>query len=639
MTSWLCNICGKCCGTFGGLNRHRAKAHGKRSRQAELAQYSVFAGRLNESPSPTNLHKGITNIHDIYESVTNHSDVDPYDVYGNLISSSTSFHAHSESNGAGNEVDFAIQPSPDEEPKTKGGQPQTQPAPMSSIEQESVRSMSKLNDSLTKRDLFFCKFTKWRYANGVSNLGVDSLFRILHEFEIAPKDFALPKSNKTVLKRVRKFTPQIGTRKGTITVNEWSPTDDEGSNIIRNPQKISIDRFFVETRSLLDLCLQTLAQSELNQKKNLILKPNGKDDDGEICTGEWWKTETAKLADEFPNLDLHVLPLIFYSDGAIVDNFGKRSIKPLMLSLGIFRGHIRRSLKGKMCVGYFPIPEKDMAAEEKLKLYHQFWSYVLHEIESLRVSVKPYIEVPLNGYGNVRLVPSICLFVADHPEAQLLCCHKDSNQTATPCRVCLCPKDNLNCLTEVHTMRLSSAMEEARAQSKHCESLSLQENCVPAFVKMKSLAQPYGVYGSTPPCIMHTFLSQGLVKRLMEGVISILKAKDVPSSVFLRTQKSRLQEFGRRWAQMPDYSNNGVYLRKFKENITDLSRLTATDNLHILMQLRAVLGTDPNVFMPEQQFCGVVMCLDSLHDLIRVIKYQDRWNLKDIQSLKQEIER
>jgi hypothetical protein len=58
-----------------------------------------------------------------------------------------------------------------------------------------------------------------------------------------------------------------------------------------------------------------------------------------------------------------------------------------------------------------------------------------------------------------------------------------------------------------------------------------------------------------------------------------------------------------------------------------------------MMQLRAVLGTVETLFMTAAQFNGVVECFDSLHDLIRVLKYKETWSVTDLQDLEVEITR
>jgi hypothetical protein len=139
--------------------------------------------------------------------------------------------------------------------------------------------------------------------------------------------------------------------------------------------------------------------------------------------------------------------------------------------------------------------------------------------------------------------------------------------------------------------------------------------------------------GSDSPCMLHTFLSNGLVKRLLDATLALIK-ESKESFSGSRGGNLRIQGFDNRWKHVPGYSRRKRYLRKFNNGISNLSFLTGEDYKHILMQLRVVLGTDPSFFMDSQSFTNVVAAIDILHELVENLWSRTSWSSSDIEGLK-----
>jgi predicted nucleic acid-binding Zn-ribbon protein len=300
-------------------------------------------------------------------------------------------------------------------------------------ENETLDSETEISDP--KMLLFQSQIILWKLKNQVSNESMEEIILLMKQFHSSIS--ALPKSMKTTFAKLRPFQSPIRILKGEISID------------LSNGQSTKV---VVASRSILDIVKYALNNSELNKKENLII---GFQKDGdfldEINSGEWMRDAErqikAKIPDAFP------LPLILYSDGTAVDKFGKRSVKPGVVSLGIFKRSVRQRLSGQFVLNYFPsVPGKTDSSskdpvfvELKQKLFLSTWNFVLREVEELLRSEKPYIEANLDGFsGTVRLVPIICMFPVDHPEAQDLVSQKTSNRTSRPCRVCTVTCNRLN---------------------------------------------------------------------------------------------------------------------------------------------------------------------------------------------------
>jgi hypothetical protein len=196
-------------------------------------------------------------------------------------------------------------------------------------------------------------------------------------------------------------------------------------------------------------------------------------------------------------------------------------------------------------------------------------------------------------------------------------------------------------------LRNSTIMESARQINQLQDSLSLRSN-VPCklFMDHKIFASAQGIWGATPPCMLHTFLSNGLVKRLLEAVISLISDNQNQAQVSARNSKkkvklgkgARLAEFDKRWKHVSRYSRNGNYLRKFNSGISSLTLLTGEDYLHIMMQVRVVLGTDPSFFMDPAKFKDITDSIEVLHEMIFMLWRTDCWNDSEIRELENLIE-
>jgi len=500
---------------------------------------------------------------------------------------------------------------------------------------------------VSKVHMLMFKLASWRYKNQIPISSMDEMLCLLKEFSNEVSQ--LPRCFKTVVRKIEKLTPPVVTRSKTFEI--VSVTEERIGQKKTGIRRKTCQSFVVKARSVVDLIFKSLKDPKLNNKKNIILGYDGsKGSYGDINTGQWMKDEQIRIRKLYARNDVYLLPLIFYADGTTVDKFGKRSMKPLILSLGIFNQKVRNTVRGKQCVTYFPVTDKTVSAESYLQLYHDVWKFVLEEIEN-EVRDKSFIMVNLDGFGPVKLVPTICFLPADHPEAELLACHLNNNSTAMPCRICLAETHELNQLKpfdcnpqdKKSKLRIAQKMNRVRSTTRirsegemsvsaECAAYSLKPDVDSAFEDNELLRTSQGIYGATPPCIMHTFLSQGLVKRLIDAIVSIITDKNW-KGLIIRYQKDRLREFNDRWTKIPNYAVGKNYLKKFKSNFSNLSLLTASDYLHILMQIRCVLGTIPDMFMPKNLFVGVVRCIDLLHVIVRQIKYCTDWDDAKIKTL------
>jgi hypothetical protein len=306
----------------------------------------------------------------------------------------------------------------------------------------------------------------------------------------------------------------------------------------------------------------------------------------------------------------------------------------------------------------------------KQTLFLETWKFVLQEVEDLLSSENPCIEAMLDGYSEpVKLVPVICMFPLDHPEAQDLVSQKSSNRTDRPCRVCTIKSGRLNVLADGLSarpidpgqnlqqwigkflspgttkerrifnearvfLRNTKIMEFCREDDKLRNVFSLRHVPLCSTFSSESLllTNEQGIWGATPPCMLHTFLSNGLVKRLLDATMSLIK-ESRGAFTSNRGGNARIQGFDLRWKYIPWFSKQRNYLRKFNSGISNLSFLTGEDYKHILMQLRVVLGSDNSFFMDIESFRNVIDAIDILHELVEMLWTQDSWTDEKIAKL------
>lgn len=169
----------------------------------------------------------------------------------------------------------------------------------------------------------------------------------------------------------------------------------------------------------------------------------------ECTSGEWMK-----LADEWVSSkygeDVEVLPIIFFSDGTVVNSLGSRSTTPVVLQCGLHDLQTRQSLFSKKLLGYLPeisnleaqkhrLTSKSKLVDIRRDLYNASWSKIL---EALDEETLMEVDLP-HGMGTRKYKLTVMHFVADHPEAMKLVGVKNSWKTNMPCRICKCKQEDL----------------------------------------------------------------------------------------------------------------------------------------------------------------------------------------------------
>ncbi len=169
----------------------------------------------------------------------------------------------------------------------------------------------------------------------------------------------------------------------------------------------------------------------------------------ELCTGSWWRDTQKEEEERLGHRRVILLPLLVYTDGTLLDKFGKRSAKPIMISLGNFSQRKVRMDCAKRLLGFFPeIPftEEQLNANKKNEAFAtQVHSMVISSLVS-RVN-----EI-YNG-GGVKmdildeewsLIPVIPFLITDTQEAQTQKgCHHGWN-SQQPCHCCHCSFEDMN---------------------------------------------------------------------------------------------------------------------------------------------------------------------------------------------------
>jgi len=379
------------------------------------------------------------------------------------------------------------------------------------------------------------------------------------------------------------------------------------------------------------------------------LKPTDSECLRECTSGSWYHEmylKACNMRNELVSQGIRDLPeasvlgLMFNVDGTIVER--KTQLVPVMLTFSnISLDHKRRSgsiVIASMRPTSLKIPREENVfidrAYEKRSLNNSHHRILMDEIADWR---KQYSEtfgglIPMKlADGSFRLffvVPHV--FILDHPEAYSICQLKGV-ASSHPCRWCVCPDTEMRDLRLYHPMRSGESMLQAARDEKY----SVYPEA--PTVTCDDLKTSEGIYGATPIDLLHTFLSNGLIKILIQGMLELIKLN---TSGPIGSNFARLQMLDARFSCFPPFSLGGKSIKRFVSGICNNATFTGSENLMILRQLIHCFGTDFGTIMTYQDSVNFMDATLALSDLIDLVFDMDcRWTSLDLQNLDTSIDR
>ena len=276
---------------------------------------------------------------------------------------------------------------------------------------------------------------------------------------------------------------------------------------------------FPFTSSLVSLLLD----KDLMKEENLLLNRDDPfslppDDTmlGDVNTGNWYKATWRKLCTT-PRRDI-LLNLIGFSDETVTDKFGKQSLHPFLVTLGLFNRATRNLAHAWINLGY--IPKLESGTKTKPQDMHDIYKYLMSEIKFLQTQGGFHWDLDIGGrtYPIVFKV-AIQFIIGDCEGHDEICGRKKGHSLEMKglCRDCDClpsQADNPEHHCEfIKASVLQSASEEDLAERgfHHIQN---------AFYDLDLGSTEGGIFSATPPEHLHQI--SGLTDYLFSHFKSIL---------------------------------------------------------------------------------------------------------------------
>lgn len=282
----------------------------------------------------------------------------------------------------------------------------------------------------------------------------------------------------------------------------------------------------------------------------------------QLNTGVYWEEAQAEMMRKVESVPegqrfngLHILiPIILFDDSTFCDNIGRLEAQPLLMTIGNICDSLRRTAKAYDILGMIPRYPKtskereedrnSLATKEKyLKFYHHCLEAILEPLREME-NENNGIPAFLDGFGEVRLHPSLCMVGGDTKGQESMCGHYNAHSSVISrmVRDCDIPQEFGDDPVRVCTMTEQQYMEtEIRECIDNVENRvygQVQESRDRAQAISQNLVIPYyfnftfggsknGVFGSLPYELLHLYYL-GLQKYMLT---CLFQCVEIPSDL------------------------------------------------------------------------------------------------------------
>jgi hypothetical protein len=494
--------------------------------------------------------------------------------------------------------------------------------------------------------LFMEKDIKERDANDIIEY-----FKSLTPEELA----ALPNTYETILKRVTLDHRQVQVYQVPIPADVQEILGLEKPSVLfvyRDPIVV-LQHMLEHSRYAQDPAkMHWEAKQETKEGKRVLTH---------MCTGDWWAATENEFADELEAGNDqergYVCPVLFFTDGAHLDEKGRSSARVAMVTCGNFPNSVLTETHGRELVAIFPdLPKpqenkhKERIREAGRHLYHECMRILT---KSLKACFKEGgFRARVGGKEERRLMPFTPFFVCDGLEALVITgvkgaktdqncwrCHVSSHRPKPPEReegeeeqeeeaeaedpyvVCrprmaaamyaLLDK-HASCAAAVHALdrtgtdkktklykkaakKAKDARAEVEAQSQHPDTF----RCAFREMLFGAMAEA-GKWGAVFPEELHQLL-KGLMEKGVELLILLIRKHKGTAGVDVLDRRLKNLD--------PSHQSDRTSfpIKRFPRGASQNSRMFAQEYSALILLIMVALAGDANADILPRRFASLVV--------------------------------
>ena len=302
-----------------------------------------------------------------------------------------------------------------------------------------------------------------------------------------------PVSRECFIRKLRKKV--YGYTRGSLAV-----VPSTNRLILSSNEQVSVTTF-----PFISSLVSILSNKELMREENLLLNsdnpfsiPSENSPLGDVNTGRWYRDTWNKLC-VTKNRDI-LLNIIGFSDETTVDKYGKQSLHPFSITLGIFNRATRNLAQAWTNLGYFP---KLKTSKSKMQERHDIYSYLMRDLRKIEDEGGFRWDLKLNGKVHKVVFKIAFQFIIGDCEGHDEICGRKKGHSLNMkglCRDCDClpvqaddPDHQCN-FFKTDRMESLSNIELANIGFHQIEN---------AFYDVELGSNPGGIFNATPPEHLH----------------------------------------------------------------------------------------------------------------------------------------
>jgi hypothetical protein len=323
---------------------------------------------------------------------------------------------------------------------------------------------------------------------------------------------------------------------------------------------------------------------------------------GDINNCEWFaETKTRMCLDDNDLL----VPIILFIDETTVAHNGSCSIEPVSFTLGIFNRETRGNPDAWCVLGYIPSMESNRMydievskkGQTRLKDYHAALNFIIQSLREAQQGPPEMLQWRFNGRVYHLKIPIMFIIGDTKGHDKLVGRYTNYVNSNSLVRDCKCLRSNgdqlnQNCelitADEIRDMikleRIESskpANERDNSYAVSLKTLSFHKDIDNAWNEVDFGANPFGINGACPPCLLHVFKLR-FPDNVADAFLNLLgTSHDTAGKEKLNGSLQHVLHFSCRQSTNAEFPD----MRPFKATINPKTQLTAENKYARLFTL------------------------------------------------------